>query len=738
MAGLALSGLVSGFDWKGIVDQLIEVSRAPQNRMRREKTELAARTTALNEVRSAVSTLKSSVTSLGSESALLKKAASIASADSKWKAAASTAAIPGEYNFQLLQTATAGVVRGKTIGQPTPNGDVLLQNVPIGRTITSGNFSINGHVINVDITSDTYNSIANKIEAQTLGTSNPLTAFYDSALDKFTIVSGSGQSILLGTAADTSNFLQAMDLSSASIFGQTRTGGRDLSTVPLSLGSPLSSMGISDGWITVNGTDLYVEPSAGDTLNNFLNQVRNAVPGIVNASLVGGRVFFESTGALQFSLPDPAPNGDPVSDVLHELGILTNDENNQAPTSNYGIPLGFQGTPGAGSGLPAQRTSSTLGKINLNTPLNSADTNLGTSLTGTTTGSFYVNGAEITYNTSQDSIRDILDRINGSSAGVSASYDLANDAIVLTNKTTGQLETFVTTQNLGSGGGGTDDAGLVDALFGLAAGTSPSRAGFSTLSAGRNAIFSINGGGNITSRSNVFDETVHGISGLTVDATAESGFALGAGSVTEKVSVKGDSSAAREAVSTFISNYNSLQAVIEKHTKVVYADGKVNAGILAGSREMADISRTLRQSLFQNVGFTGSVKRLSDLGVTSSGIESVISLSNAALLESKINTDADDVMDYFTNATSGLIPRLNAILGDSSTDVSAASGKIGIQLNSIQKQNTSLDKQIADFERRLDSQRQLLESSFIAMERAQSQFQQQSAYLQRTFAGGNK
>jgi flagellar capping protein FliD len=359
---------------------------------------------------------------------------------------------------------------------------------------------------------------------------------------------------------------------------------------------------------------------------------------------------------------------------------------------------------------------------------------------------------------------------------VIASYDLSNDAIILTNKSTGNIATFVTTDDLTTQGRpGRDDAGLVAALFG----PTPDVGGDGTLftpddvNAGldgtlgtaddispyfanltrvgpiaRDAVFRINNGGEITSRTNVFDESVHGIAGLTVDASRQSALVAtydslsntysNPSSVTEKVTVKGDPSAARDAVNTFITNYNALQAVIEKHTKVTYSDGKVTTGVLAGSREMADVSRTLRQELFRNIGYTGTVQRLSDMGVTSSGIENVISLSNSALLESKINTDASGVLDYFGNSTNGLITRLNKLLGDSSTDVSAASGKIGIQLTTIQKQNTSLDKQIAEFERRLESQRQLMESSFIAMERAQSKFQQQSSYLQRTFASNNK
>ena len=64
--GLALSGLASGFDWKSIVDQLIEVSRAPQNRMRTEKSQLATKNSAISEIKGLVSSLKSSLTSLNS------------------------------------------------------------------------------------------------------------------------------------------------------------------------------------------------------------------------------------------------------------------------------------------------------------------------------------------------------------------------------------------------------------------------------------------------------------------------------------------------------------------------------------------------------------------------------------------------------------------------------------------------------------------------------------------------
>jgi len=37
---LGLSGLASGFEWKSVVDQLVEVERAPQRRARREQYEV--------------------------------------------------------------------------------------------------------------------------------------------------------------------------------------------------------------------------------------------------------------------------------------------------------------------------------------------------------------------------------------------------------------------------------------------------------------------------------------------------------------------------------------------------------------------------------------------------------------------------------------------------------------------------------------------------------------------------
>jgi flagellar hook-associated protein 2 len=260
-----------------------------------------------------------------------------------------------------------------------------------------------------------------------------------------------------------------------------------------------------------------------------------------------------------------------------------------------------------------------------------------------------------------------------------------------------------------------DNGGLAAAL-GLTSGTPAN---------GSDATFSINSGGILTSRSNILDETAHGITGLSVTANK-----IGEQTLT----VAGDYTAAKDSLNDFISKYNAVQNAIEKYTKVTVTGDKVSSAILAGNRELASLSRSMRTMLYQaGDGITGSVQRLSDLGINFAGIEPTISLTKSSALESKLASSADDIYKYFSTTDGGLIDRLDTLLSSYVSDSGSASGGLKAQIDSITKQNTSLDKQIEDVERRLASQRSLLESSFIAMERAQSGFQQQSAYLAKTF-----
>ena len=55
---LGLSGLASGFDWKSVVDQLVEVERAPQRRARREQYEVSEKNRILSLIKDELSALQ--------------------------------------------------------------------------------------------------------------------------------------------------------------------------------------------------------------------------------------------------------------------------------------------------------------------------------------------------------------------------------------------------------------------------------------------------------------------------------------------------------------------------------------------------------------------------------------------------------------------------------------------------------------------------------------------------------
>ena len=586
--GMALSGLASGFDWKSIVDQLIEVSRAPQSRMKKEQSANSVKTSALNEIKGLLSSLKSSVSSLASTQAIQKKSATFENTSTNWTASANTNASSGTYKFEILSPATASKLSGagsvaSRLDAPFPLGFAIttpLSDLPVGRTITGGIFTVNGVQLGPFTTANTFE------EVRSAFSSAGVSASYDSSTDKIELTTGPGGApITLGASNDTSNFLQAMRLSS--------------------------------GGSTVSSSSTLSSPR----LNDFID----------SANLSGW----------------PAPSvTTPVSD------------------------------------------------------------------------SIIINGEPILYNSGSDTIQALLNKINDSKAGVTATFDLAASKFVLTSKQTGNIGISVS-DGMGAGG--------LAAAMGLTTGT---------LSSGVDAEFKINGGGSLYSRSNTLDETAHGITGLSVTAKYDS---VTASNNTQTITVGSDTSAAKDAINDFISKYNAVQGAIEKYTRITVDGTKVSSAVLAGSRELATISRELRKILYETGkdatgnDLTGTVKRLSDLGVGSSGIENTISITNSATLDSRLSSNAEDVINYFATATYGFSASLGSMLDRLTSDSSTTPGVFKVQLDNITKQNKSLDKQIEDVERRLASQRSLLESSFIAMERAQSGFQQQSSYLAKTF-----
>lgn len=351
----------------------------------------------------------------------------------------------------------------------------------------------------------------------------------------------------------------------------------------------------------------------------------------------------------------------------------------------------------ANNGTDTIASATSLGAVKTSSPLASAG--LRTAV-ASPTGSFTLNGVSISYDTATDSLAGILSRISASAAGVTASYDTAADRVVLTNKTTGDVGLSVS-----------EAAGGLLAALGVTAG-----AGFVR---GDNAEFTLNGGATLTSASNTLEAAAHGVAGLSVTVTSEA---------SQTVQVAADTSTMRSAINDFITKFNDVQAYIDSKTQVTSANGKVTTSVLTSNREIQGWQRSLRSLAFDAVaGVSGTIARLEHLGIDFSVSGNTLAVRDEAKLTTALNDRADDVSSFFQTATTGFAAKFDALL-------TRLTDQSGDQQERLTSASSAIDRQIADIERRLVQQRELLTNSFIAMETAQSRIQQQSTALTNAFS----
>ena len=462
----------------------------------------------------------------------------------------------------------------------------------------------------------------------------------------------------------------------AQLLGGAGTGNALSATTDVSgltIGTLPIGTAITTGEFTVNGARVSV--AATDSLQDVLDRVSTATGGAVTASY------------------DPALDKIRLSSTSEIVLGSAND------TSNFLTATGLNNN-GTGNVLSPKA----LGVVGVSKAI--ANANLRTAVTavdGSGSGSFSINGVSISYNVNTESISAILARINASTAGVTASYDRFNDRFTLTNKTTGDTGIAVSEAS----------GGLLGAL-GL--GSS------STLSRGKNAQFTVDGGPTLSSASNTLDANAHGIAGLSMTVASLS---------TQTVSVAGDTSGVRTKVEDFIAKFNAVESYIDQQTAIsTGSNGKVTSALFAGNHDIGAIGASLRKQVFGAVpGLSGSIKRLADIGIDFTTGTNQLAVKDSAKLDAAISGHADDVRTLFSHSTDGIVTRLNTFI----TQVTGSSGIISKQTSSLASQSTSLNTQIAAMERHITQQQTMLTNSFVQMETAQSAIQSQLSALNSAF-----
>ena len=215
-SSLNVTGLASGVDWSTVVSELADAARAPETRWKSQQTTLNNQNSAFTTIQGHLTTLQTDIQTLQSASLYTTRTAQ--TSDSSVSAAAGSGTNLGTYSFDISQLATATTINGTSGVNSVLSPDGNLDNVTIGTagfstSVTAGTFTINGKQINIATT----DSLQDVFSAISTATNGEVTASYDSTsghakFDKITLTDTKGNNIVLGSAADTSNFLQVARL----------------------------------------------------------------------------------------------------------------------------------------------------------------------------------------------------------------------------------------------------------------------------------------------------------------------------------------------------------------------------------------------------------------------------------------------------------------------------------------------------------------------------------------------
>ena len=310
---LGLSGLASGFDWRTLVNQLADVERSPQKRLRAEQGTLFNRNNAFGSIKTQLSVLKNRTDNLSSNDVLQARKATT-SDSTILSATASAGTASGTYAFDITQLATAS----KTAGSLGVGANLYPTNVVTSGTLASkgfnppisaGTITVDGKQITIDPTVDTLKDIFVKIDA---ATSLTIQGSYDATTDKITLKRvGSSDPLVVGSATDTSNFLSVARLSNNGTSELTSPSNLGSITPANALSSANFRTAVSDGGagagaFKINGVSIAFNASS-DSVQNLMDRI--------NASAAGVNMSYDRVND-QFSL---------TNKVTGNLGVAVED-----------------------------------------------------------------------------------------------------------------------------------------------------------------------------------------------------------------------------------------------------------------------------------------------------------------------------------------------------------------------------------------------------------------------------
>lgn len=300
--------------------------------------------------------------------------------------------------------------------------------------------------------------------------------------------------------------------------------------------------------------------------------------------------------------------------------------------------------------------------------------------------------------TAEDSLKDVAEKINGTSKESGVSATIVDNRLVLNSTEMGEKTLSVT-------------GDLADKL------------GFDSTTVanqeeGKKAKITIDGQV-IERNSNHIDDVIEGVTFDLLKVTKE-------GEATT-IKVSEDPEKTISAVKEFVSQYNSTMSFIGEQLKVGDPSSSSNkVGALVGDSALVRLQTQLRSLVTSTVG-TGSntIKNVKDIGITVDRYGSA-SLDETKLKEMLAENPVAIEKLFTTPEKNGVADSMHGLID---TFVSKKNGIISTKATTYDKMIKDISKQVEQFNERLVKKREYYVKKFTALDTAMMQAESQMNYL---------
>jgi flagellar hook-associated protein 2 len=684
-ASVGVGGIVSGVQWRELVDALVAQDRARMVTPLQERVSLATkRKTAWTEFDGLVRKLQDAAKALQTGSAFKAYSASVsptASGRTLFTATAGETAVPGAYRAEVLSLARAEKLSGNVVADPS---------VALG---LAGTFQVNGQQVSVAV-GDSLNDVRDKIGAVNSGAS--ATGVSASVLTSST---GRNRLVLSADAAGSTGVpltdgpegvlksLGFLDMQSRTVSSATQAVA---ATLGVSVPAPST--------IKIGGQTIAVDLTI-DSLTSIAAKIRAASgqADVVAETNGGATTYRLRVGANVTASADPNS-----ADTLTALGIMEGGR-----TAVRQVLASSASYTGAGGGVATGSTLLTdvgLGGVSAGLSAGSAINIAGVRGDGTSVSIGFTVQAGDTMDTLLARINDPVTGFGGGSRPASAS--IGPDGKLRFEDGTGGDSRLALSIGVVSSSGGASTAAL---------------GSFATETVGRSREL-VDGsdaqmridGVLITRNSNTIGDALSGVSINLQQAEA--------GTVVD-LTVSRDTSASMQKTKDFVKAYNDVLSFFNGQ--------QLNGQPLANETTLRRVLSSFTEALRTEVVGAGSYSRGTLVGMTldrNGRLE-----LNESTFSTAMATNLSAVQSLFGSGGIGA-----AMVTATTVATRSGDGTIVSQQDSLDATSGRLSRRITVMEQRVQERREALIARFSSMEQALSRLQSQGNALSASILGLNK